>query len=586
MSNLRKPPNARAANFGIGIRAKILIPVIIINILIASVLSILVLSEFKSQCTHATAKAALSLVTMAEARINGETMQNIAADGSDSSSYMIVYDSIVSIIESEGVDRIYTVGYDSKQQLVYLVDINKDEAKNIETGALTEDFVSLNAKVTMNNNMPFAYKSIRQENDKKVIVAAAPVTNKSKQIVGAVCIEYDAASLQQSIAGTTRLVVVLAAILVIICSVTLSLILSGILSGLKKVNNKIHDIVKADGDLTQKINVKSSDEVGAIADNINALLDFIHTVITNISSNTKNLNQYLQLSGENAEHSNARVNVITDNVLQMSSAMEETIANAHEIDSSMMRMNEYVHRMEQQVANGVKLASDIDAKASRLVATTQTKTEKVKNMACDIENSLKEKLQQSQQVENISALTGKILEISSQTELLALNANIEAARAGEAGKGFAVVAGEIGKLSKDTIESAEEIQAISELVLSTVHALAKEAEKMMNFLNEQTMDGYEQLINTGRQYSNDVKNFNNLMEDCKNRTDELTLEIETIKQSMSGILYAMEENSRNIDSVSENVEELSEKLQQNKKQSETNLEATDNLEKEVNKFII
>lgn len=60
--------------------------------------------------------------------------------------------------------------------------------------------------------------------------------------------------------------------------------------GLKKVNKKIHDIVKADGDLTQKIEVKSQDEIGEITLNINSLLDYIRTVITNISENSNVLN--------------------------------------------------------------------------------------------------------------------------------------------------------------------------------------------------------------------------------------------------------------------------------------------------------
>lgn len=586
MATTKEANRTNAQKVSLGIRIKILIPVIVITILIATVLSAIILSEFKSQCIETAAGGALSIVTMAEGQINGATMQTVGTDGQDSSSYMLVYDSIEKIVESNGVDRIYTVGYDANGVLCYLVDINADESEGIATGTAVDNFVSLNVRVAMNNNIPFAYKSIYQEGGKQVIVAVAPVTNKSSEVVGAVCIEYDAVAVQTAIAKTTRTVVILSILLVIIASVLILLITSTILSGVKKVNKKIKDIVEADGDLTQKVNVRSADEVGAIAGNINSLLDYIRTVITNISSNTEELNRYLHLSSESAEQSSLRIAEISDNILQMSAAMEETIASVQDVDSSMGRMNEYVCQMDREVTDGTKLASEVDQKASRLVRDTQYKTDEVKQMAGDIATSLKAKIEESRQVENIATLTNKILEISSQTELLALNANIEAARAGEAGKGFAVVADEIGKLSKDTTESAQEIQAISSVVLSTVRSLADQSENMLKFLNEQTLYGYGQLIDTGNQYSQDAESFYNVMDNCMNKVGQLATEIDTIKQAMSGILVAMEESAKNIENVNDHVSSLSTDLLQNKEQSESNLEATGNLEREVHKFII
>lgn len=576
----------KVAKVNVGMRLKILIPVICTNIIIAAVLSVLVLSEFKEQCMNTAAQGALSIITMAENRIDGGTMQSVGTDGADSTSYMLVYDSIESIVKNTGVDRIYTVGSDAGGELCYLVDINADESDGVATGTALDDFVKLNAQVAMNNDMPFAYKSIRQENGKKYIMAVAPVNTKSNEKVGAVYIEYDAEHLAHSIKNTTVQVIVVAVVLVVVCSVLILVIVGSILNRVKSVNKKIRDIVETDGDLTQEIAMNSTDEVGAIAGNINMLLGYIRTVITNISVNATQLKEYMNLSSESAERSNNEIKAISDNILQMSAAMEETTASVQDVDDAMTRMNEYVQKMDRQVTDGTKLASEIDRKASGLVRETKDKTKEVEELAAEIEESLKAKLEESRQVENIGALTDKILEISSQTELLALNANIEAARAGEAGKGFAVVANEIGKLSKDTIDSAEEIQAISQVVLSTFRDLAKEAETMMNFLNEQTMYGYRRLIDTGTSYSTDAEDFYRVMDVCMKQASQLAREIETIKQSMSGILIAVEESTKNIERVTESVGDLSKDLYENKEQSESNLKATGNLEEEVNKFII
>lgn len=378
----------------------------------------------------------------------------------------------------------------------------------------------------------------------------------------------------------------IAAVIVIICSIVMLVIVQRILVGLKKVNKKIHDIVETDGDLTQKVEVKSQDEIGEIAANINVLLDYIRTVITNISENTNMLNHVISLSRDKAENSHEKINNISGNMLQLSSAMQQTIASVQKMDGAVRVINEYVHEMDKQVEGGTQLADTINKKASALVVETKTKTDKVKQKVEQIENSLKSKLADSRQAENIRKLTEKILEISSQTELLALNANIEAAKAGEAGKGFAVVANEIGVLSKDTTESAQEIQMISEVVLSTVASLADEAENMLNFMNEQTLAGYGQLIDTGTQYSKDAQSFYQMMQEYLMQARRLGEEVDRIKISMSEITKASDESINNIEDVTNNISNLSEDLEANKNQAESNLRAVENLETEVQKFVI
>ena len=93
-------------------------------------------------------------------------MKNIAIDGADSSSYMIVYDQIVGIVDSVGVNRVYTVGYDANGELCYLIDIPGDGEQAIATGTSVDEFVSLSARVAMSNDIPFAYKSIRKVGEK------------------------------------------------------------------------------------------------------------------------------------------------------------------------------------------------------------------------------------------------------------------------------------------------------------------------------------------------------------------------------------------------------------------------------------
>ena len=89
-----------------------------------------------------------------------------------------------------------------------------------------------------------------------------------------------------------------------------------------------------------------------------------------------------------------------------------------------------------------------------------------------IRQKLSDAVAESHNVKQINELTGNILSVASQTNLLALNASIEAARAGEAGRGFAVVADEIRILADDSRNTANNIQTVSNLVISAVESLA------------------------------------------------------------------------------------------------------------------
>ena len=118
-------------------------------------------------------------------------------------------------------------------------------------------------------------------------------------------------------------------------------------------------------------------------------------------------------------------------------------------------------------------------------------------------------------MEEINKLTDEILSISSQTNLLALNASIEAARAGEAGKGFAVVADEIRKLADESRNTANGIQNISKMVTESVENLAGNAGKMLDFVNQDVLNDYKGMVESGETYNEDAVQMNEMMQDLQ-----------------------------------------------------------------------
>lgn len=138
--------------------------------------------------------------------------------------------------------------------------------------------------------------------------AFAPVYNSSGEIAGIVGVDCSATDirLQENIFIKEFVIIELAGLVI---AAALSLIISGVLSrNVSVIAEKMSELAKKEGDLTQKINVRSTDEVGNIADSLNIFLENLREIIQNISASEKKL-----LS--NSEHVN---NIVTSSANEVS----------------------------------------------------------------------------------------------------------------------------------------------------------------------------------------------------------------------------------------------------------------------------
>ncbi len=240
------------------------------------------------------------------------------------------------------------------------------------------------------------------------------------------------------------------------------------------------------------------------------------------------------------------VGKITSLMDVMSPGMEEMSASIDQIQGTFDYVDQNFAEMQEDTKTNSAYSQEISSKANEIREESLATKKEVLSMSEEMEATLKQTIEESREVEKISALTKDILAISKQTNMLALNASIEAARAGEQGKGFAVVADRINVLANNTAVTAKQIQEISSLVIERVGDLAVASENMIKFLNDKTVAGYDKLVDTANGYQNSSKIMFDMMQDFAARIEMMYDKIKDATDSMHDISQASEQNLQSI----------------------------------------
>ncbi len=194
----------------------------------------------------------------------------------------------------------------------------------------------------------------------------------------------------------------------------------------------------AEGNLTQRLEVRSEDELGRTVGSLDRLFVKIRTVIETISeqalmlaSSSEELSALSQEMSSNAEETSVQANVASASAEQVNANIQTVAIAVEELTASV-----------REIASNANEAATIAGTAVDVAETTNATISKLGESSGEI-----------------GKVINVITAIAEQTNLLALNATIEAARAGEAGKGFAVVANEVKELAKETGNATEDIRS-------------------------------------------------------------------------------------------------------------------------------
>lgn len=353
----------------------------------------------------------------------------------------------------------------------------------------------------------------------------------------------------------------------------------------KQLREVIATIEEGRGDLTKRVQCFCTDEIGTLAAGINTFIETLQNIMGQINISSGQLGTIVNLVSD-------KVSLANSNSCDISAVMEELSASMEEISSAITDIKENVDTVDQNI---IELSSEskgmydyaekMQKRAENLEQSAVENKQNTSNVVSDIIEKLKQAIESSKSVDRVNDLTDEILSISSQTNLLSLNASIEAARAGEAGRGFAVVADEISQLANSSREAANNIQTINNMVVEAVRDLTDSANSIVNYINENILPDYEGFVSAGKQYNEDAIHVNEVVTRFNDMSDNLKQLMDSITGSINGINSAVEESAKGTTNVATNTSDLVKEIDEISNAMNDNRQIAGNLTEEAERFV-
>lgn len=564
----------------LSIRMKILLPVSALIIIICLVMGVSSFKQINDGMVEMGVEQADRAAGMALNTIDAELLKGLEPGCEDSEAYQTVLAAMSEVQESYGIKFLYTL-YTDGTQVYYGIDTDTTEGK-VPYGETFE--VSYNELKTVFEGQDYVQDYIDVTDDGYVVSAYKPIYDNEGTVVAILGCDYDAIAMTERLNDDMKQIAITTLLCLVLALLLVGFAVNTITRSLKVIDKKIFDLANNEGDLTQKVEVNSGDELELISNNVNKLLEYIRQIMLNISANSKALNDSSRTVAQSLSSAEMNISDVSATMEEMSAAMEETHASLNQITEAIGQIYDAIETISTSADKGSSSSVKIMKHAESIYQNAVAEQKDAKRQAGEMAALVNEKIEKSKAVEAISDLTSNIINITEQTNLLALNASIEAARAGEAGRGFVVVADEIGKLAANSAEAATEIQKVSTDVIMAVNELAEEAEEMLTFMNETAMKGYEKLLETSESYQGDVDSLNQMMQDFAAESGLLKSNMDSIKEAVEEVNIAVQESAKGVTNVTEMSVDLTSSIKEIGNEAGSNMDIANGLDVEVNKF--
>lgn len=464
-----------------------------------------------------------------------------------------VHDNIRPLDNADniGLESAYTYVVDNHGTILYHPDSGKVGGMS-ENEALLEVLANLgNADSKKTGTISYVYNGVKKH--------AAYYVGEEQHYVAV--FTTDEREILTNTKRNLNIMVISAGVLILFFSALAFIVSKLIVKPLKKMVNVIEAFSKGNTDVNTDVRtmVTESRNIRDSATNFKGALREALGAVKNASLVLKDsIDDVRAKTVDNTD----KVNQINTAISEISQTSQNVAQNAQDITEQTITLSDKIDILFKNVAELDKSAGLIKtnnenaaAQMSIVMAAAQSSVDAVDGIA--------EKIQETNlAIDEISKCVSVIEEISSQTNLLSLNASIEAARAGEAGKGFAVVAEEIRHLSDSTAESAQEIKQIIEKVVKLSEVTVDYANKVVRTTEEEQQnisDTQQQFAILSDAVTNsldniyDIKNVTDILENIKSHLVTATSNLGAIAEELGA---SAQETSANCHTVAQTCNDI------------------------------
>lgn len=379
--------------------------------------------------------------------------------------------------------------------------------------------------------------------------------------------------------------VLVAVALIIIISLVLAMYIS------KNIANSLRKILSfaegfGSGDLTQRINIDTKDEIGMAASALNKAAVSIGTLIVEINNASTDISASSEELSATIEEIASSMNNVEESSKEISRGTEVVSSTTEGISKSNAEVVNITNGLENKAKESSVSSEEIKKRAMEVKNRGERSFEIANALYDEKQEQILRSIEKAKVVNEVKVMAEIIGGIAEQTNLLALNAPIEAARVGEQGKGFAVVAEEVRRLAEQSSDTVIKIHAVVKEVLESFDNLSDNARDVLNFIDNTVKPDYRLLIDIGEKYEEDAIQVSEVSESILTSAKTMTKAINLISTSVDNVSANAEESAASSQEILSSISEVTYAIEEIAKSSQSQAELAVRLNTLVQEFSV